>query len=152
METALASWGGVKRENRGMVMDAGSDIEMVLNWGFGGGLKGEEEALGVGDNEGGGAEKGCLTVAEAWRAISTANSHLEGECVYLLMLLNVWLRGLYVDCMMGNNCFSVNLVPFPIGPFLLRGAENSLEPPTPGHFCIFVLAKFQLYPQVSYMV
>lgn len=81
METALASWGGVKRENRGMVMDAGSDIEMGLNWGFGGGLKGEEEALGVGDNEGGGAEKGCLTVAEAWRAISTANSHLEGECV-----------------------------------------------------------------------
>lgn len=51
METALASWGGVKRENRGMVMDAGSDIEMGLNWGFGGGLKGEEEALGVGEKE-----------------------------------------------------------------------------------------------------
>lgn len=82
-------------------MDAGSDIEMGLNWGCGGGLKREEEGLGVGDNEEEGAEKGCRTVAEARRAISIANSHLqrerERERAYLLMLLNVWLRGRYVD-------------------------------------------------------
>ena len=85
MERALASWEDVKRETRGMEMDAGSDIEMGLNWGFGGGLEREEEALGVRDSEEEGAEKGCRTVAEARRAISIANSHQERgtvcECI-----------------------------------------------------------------------
>lgn len=59
-------------------MDAGSDIEMGLNWGFGGGLKGEEEALGVGDNEGGGrhgSSEQAKPMEDASKRSSRTNSH-----------------------------------------------------------------------------
>lgn len=58
-----------------MVTDAGNDIEMGLNWGFSGGLKREEEILGerIREEEEEGAERGCLAVTEARRAISIAH-------------------------------------------------------------------------------